>query len=112
MFKFLQQVPSITAEEVKRALEAKADVIVVDVRTQEEYSNGHIDGSILMPVDTVWGKVVSVIPDKNQKIFVHCRSGMRSTKATQEMLKLGYTNVHNMQGGIVAWEQLGFPVKK
>lgn len=112
MFGFLQSVPSITVEEVKRALETKADVIVIDVRTQEEYSDGHIDGSILLPVDTVRRKIVSVIPDKTQKIFVHCRSGMRSTKATKEMLKLGYTNVHNLQGGIIAWEQLGFPVKK
>lgn len=112
MFGFLQSVSSITAEEVKRALENKADVIVVDVRTQEEYSKGHINGSILLPVDSVQEKIVSVIPDKNKIAYVYCRSGARSKMAVQAMKKMDYTNTYHMQGGFLVWEQLGFPVKK
>lgn len=112
MFGFLQSVSSITAEEVKRALENKADVIVIDVRTREEYSEGHINGSILLPVDTVHKKIVSIIPDKNKIVYVHCRSGTRSKRAVKIMEKMGYTNIFNMQGGFLAWEQLGLPVKK
>lgn len=109
---FSKSLPQITAEEIKNALDSKENARILDVRTPEEYHDGHIYGSILLPVDKIKEKIENVLPNKDQKIYVHCRSGIRSTKATKEMLKLGYSNVHNMQGGIMAWQDKGYPVSK
>lgn len=109
---FSNSLPQSSAEDVKASLDNNEKVKILDVRTPEEYKEGHIRDSVLLPVDEVKEKVEKVLPNKDQKIYVHCRSGMRSAKATKEMLTLGYSNVHNMQGGIVAWEKQGFPVKK
>ena len=109
---FSKSLPQITADQVKNALDSKENAKILDVRTPEEYHDGHIKESILLPVDEVKEKVEQLLLDKAQKIYVHCRSGMRSAKATKEMLKLGYSNVHNMQGGIIAWQNKGYPVSK
>lgn len=107
---FSKSLPQVTVDQVKNVLDRNENVKILDVRTPEEYREGHIKGSILLPFDEVKEKIVQVLPYKAQKIYVHCRSGMRSAKATKEMLKLGYSNVHNMQGGIIAWQNQGYPV--
>lgn len=109
---FSNSLSQISANDVKQSLDNKENVTILDVRTPEEYQEGHLKGSILLPVTEVKEKVTKVLPDKDQKIYVHCRSGARSAKATSEMKKLGYTNVYNMQGGIMAWERLEYPVVK
>ena len=73
--------------------------IVIDVRTIEEYNTGHIDGSINIPVENI----PSVDYDKDKTIIVYCASGMRSAKAADELINLGYTNVYNLDGGLINW---------
>jgi len=110
MFNFLKSVQSITAEEVKKALDAKADVTMVDVRTPEEYKKGHLEGSLLLPVATVSGKAASLLKDKKRTLYVYCLSGSRSIQATDILLKLGYTNTFNMTSGLLAWKAKGYPL--
>ena len=110
MFSFSKSVQSITAEEVKQALDAKADVIVVDVRTPEEYNRGHLEGSLLLPIDTVSKQAVSVLKDKNKTLYVYCLSGSRSVQATDILLKLGYPKAFNMTSGLLAWRAKGYPL--
>jgi len=78
------------------------DVIILDVRTQEEFDSGHIKNAILLPDFDVREKAESVISDKNQTILVYCRSGRRSEAASRELVDLGYTRVYDF-GGINDW---------
>lgn len=93
----------IAPAEAKKQLSADKSIILLDVRTKEEYAQLHIPGSMLIPLDTLEKQASSKIPDKNAKIFIYCRSGNRSKEASNLLLKLGYTNVHDL-GGIIDWK--------
>lgn len=92
----------ISANEAKEIINNEEDVIILDVRTLEEYSSGHIINSILIPVDELGKDSESKLKDKNQKILVYCRSGNRSNKAAKILVDLGYTKVYDF-GGINNW---------
>ncbi|MCJ7691586.1 MAG: rhodanese-like domain-containing protein [Clostridiaceae bacterium] len=94
---------NITPEEAKKRLDSEKEIILLDVRTKEEYETGHIEKSILMPVDTLEAEVGKNIVDKEAIIFVYCRSGNRSAAAANILVELGYKNVHNLVGGITNW---------
>jgi rhodanese-related sulfurtransferase len=100
-------VPQITVEGVRASIDAHEDIILLDVRTTGEYSRGKLTGSVNLPLDEVSDKIESVIPDKKAKIIVYCLSGSRSIHAVDAMAKLGYTNVFNMTGGLLAWRAKG-----
>lgn len=70
---------------------------LIDVRTREEYAEGHVGGSLNIPLDEI-GKVSSMIPGKDTPLFVHCRSGARSSQAVSELKSMGYKNVKNIGG--------------
>ena len=81
-------------------------ILLLDVRTPEEYANGHIAGAKLLPLaesDVFGPKVLEMVPDKNTAVYVVCRSGRRSGIAAEIMLKLGYVNVYNI-GGVIDWK--------
>lgn len=93
----------ITASAVKSRLDKGEQLIIVDVRTKEEYDDGHIPKSLLIPYDEIEVKAASLLPDKNAAIIVYCRTGRRSEIAAKSLLKLGYTNVADM-GAISDWK--------
>jgi len=86
------------------------DVYVLDVREQIEYDEKHIPGVTLLPISEIQSRLDEVPKDK--EVIITCRTGNRSDQVTQFLLQNGYDNVHNMQGGIVAWEEAGFPVER
>ena len=94
-------VMKMTAKEAKAEID-KGDVIILDVRTNEEYISGHIENSILIPVNEIEKEAENIIKDKEQKILVYCRSGNRSSQASKLLVKMGYTNVYDF-GGIKDW---------
>ena len=93
---------NITAAEAKQIMDTEEDYIILDVRTQEEYDQGHIPGAILIPDTEVESKAEEVLTDKNQLILVYCRSGRRSKLASEILVELGYTNIKEF-GGIIDW---------
>ncbi len=86
------------------------DVVLIDVREPSEYNAGHIPGVKLIPLGTLPGRVNEIPKDKF--VVTTCRSGNRSGQATKFLRDQGFDNVHNMTGGIKAWQQAGFPVEK
>jgi rhodanese-related sulfurtransferase len=92
----------ITSAEAKEIMDTQDGYIILDVRTQEEFDEAHIDGAILIPDYEIADKAESVLKDKDQLILVYCRSGRRSKLAASELVKLGYTNVKEF-GGIIDW---------
>ena len=92
----------ITPAEAKEIMDKENGYVILDVRTQEEYDETHIDGAILIPDYEIADKAESILKDKNQLILVYCRSGRRSKLAASELVSLGYTNVKEF-GGIIDW---------
>ena len=93
---------NITAEEAKQIMDSEEGYIILDVRTQEEYDQGHIPGAILIPDNEVKVTAEDVLTDKDQLILVYCRSGRRSKLAAEALVELGYTNIKEF-GGIIDW---------
>ena len=93
---------NITAQEAKKIMDDQEGYILLDVRTQEEYDQGHIPGAIVVPDTEIEARAEEVLPDKDQLIVVYCRSGRRSKNAAQILVELGYTNIKEF-GGIIDW---------
>ena len=93
---------NITAEEAKQIMDSEKGYIILDVRTQEEYDQGHIPGATQISHEEIAEKAEEVLPDKNQLILVYCRSGRRSKIAAEALVELGYTNIKEF-GGIIDW---------
>ena len=93
---------NITAEEAKQIMDSEEGYIILDVRTQEEYDQGHIPGAVLIPNTEIEARAKDELPDKDQLILVYCRSGNRSKKAAEILVELGYTNIKEF-GGIIDW---------
>lgn len=94
---------SITAEEAKKIMDEETGYLILDVRTKEEYDEGHIPDSVLLPNETIDDDVSDILPDKDQKILIYCRSGNRSKQASQKLADLGYTDLVEF-GGIIDWQ--------
>ncbi len=92
----------ISAEEAKKLMDESENYIILDVRTEQEFKDGHIEGAILLPSNEILTKAEELLPDKNQLILIYCRSGNRSATATLNLIKLGYTNAIDF-GGILDW---------
>ena len=93
----------ISGAEAKALMDSESGYIIIDARTQEEYDEGHIPGTILIPEYEIADRAEKELPNKDQLILVYCRSGRRSKIAAEELVKLGYTNVKEF-GGIIDWE--------
>ena len=92
----------ITAEQAKTIMDTEKDYVIIDARTEEEFAEGHIENAILIPEYEIKDRAPKELSDKEQLILVYCRSGRRSKIASEELVKLGYTNVKEF-GGIMDW---------
>ncbi len=92
----------ITQEEAKEMMTKDDGHIIVDVRRQDEYDEGHIPGAVLIPNESITDKQPEQLPDLNQVILIYCRSGRRSKEASQKLADMGYTNIYEF-GGINTW---------
>ena len=93
---------NITAKEAKELMDTETGYIILDVRTREEYDQGHIPGAILIPDTEIRAKAEEILTDKDRLILVYCRSGRRSKLAAEILVELGYTNIREF-GGIIDW---------
>ena len=93
----------ISQEEAKKLMDTETGYIILDVRTQEEYEEGHVVEAMCIPNETIDDTVTEQLPDKDQLILVYCRSGNRSQQASKKLADLGYTNIQEF-GGINTWQ--------
>lgn len=92
----------ITQEEAKEMMTKNDGHIIVDVRRQDEYDEGHIPDAVLIPNESITDKQPEELPDLDQIILVYCRSGRRSKEASQKLADIGYKKVYEF-GGIITW---------
>lgn len=90
----------ITPQQAKEIMDTEQEYIIIDARTEEEFAEGHIENAILIPEYEIKDLAEKELPDKDALILVYCRSGRRSKIASEELVKLGYTNVKEF-GGII-----------
>jgi len=103
------KIEDLSPAEAKSEIDA-GGVALVDTREPHEYEEAHIEGGRLVPPRLLRDEISSVVPDRSQRVILYCRSGNRSGKAAQEVSELGYENVANVDGGILAWQEQGLPV--
>ena len=101
--------PSLSASELSEKIKVDKQALVIDVRQPEEYREGHIAGSKLIPLGEL-GKHINELP-KDKEIICVCASGSRSSSATKYLIKMGY-NAFDMTGGMFMWQRAQLPVKK
>ena len=104
-------IKNITPEECD-ALLKQQDVQLVDVRTEQEYGNGHLKEAILINIQgqDFTAKAMQQL-DKQKPVIIYCRSGRRSMQAAQILVNEGFETVYNMKGGILAWQAEGLPTE-
>ncbi|MCR5795926.1 MAG: rhodanese-like domain-containing protein, partial [Solobacterium sp.] len=92
----------ISQDEAKEMMQKDDGHIIVDVRREDEYAEGHIPGAVNIPNERIGTSMPSQLPDTDQVILVYCRSGNRSKDASEKLARIGYTNVYEF-GGINTW---------
>ena len=92
----------ITPQQAKKMMGEGDPYIILDVRTEAEFNEIHIEGATLIPLNEISSRAQTGLPDKNMLVFIYCRSGGRSANAAHELVKMGYTNVYDI-GGIISW---------
>jgi rhodanese-related sulfurtransferase len=117
--KFLQivtdaksRVKETTVADVKKRREAGEKFLLVDVREESEWANGHVTDAIHLGKGIIERDIETLIPDASSKIILYCGGGFRSALAADNIQKMGYRNVESMDGGYRAWTEAGLPTSK
>ncbi|WP_299238203.1 rhodanese-like domain-containing protein [Sulfurihydrogenibium sp.] len=109
-FSFAYQ--DLNAKQFYEMMQKEKNVIILDVRTPQEYQEGHISNAINIPVQILGQQLDKLNNFKDKKILVYCRSGHRSAIASQILDKAGFKNVYNLKGGLFEWKASGLPLVK
>jgi sulfur-carrier protein adenylyltransferase/sulfurtransferase len=100
--------PEQALEEIKAG---NGDVVLLDIREPHEHAEAHLQGDVLVPPVEVAERIDELAPDPSQRLILYCRSGARSARAANLLQEqFGYSNVANVEGGILAWQQKGLPL--
>ncbi|WP_437581289.1 molybdopterin-synthase adenylyltransferase MoeB [Sorangium sp. So ce887] len=106
-----KSIRELSLSELKRRLDDKAPIVLLDVREKEEYRAGYIPGAISIPRGFLEMQVEQKLPDKAAHIVAYCAGGTRSALAAKTLQELGYTNVESANPGFVRWKDLNYPVE-
>ena len=100
---FNLKVKNVSAEEAYKLINDNKEIVILDVRTKEEYDNGHIQGAKLIPAQVLQIKLSELDEYKDKPVLVYCASGGRSPRAVNALAKGGFTNIYHMSKGISSW---------
>jgi sulfur-carrier protein adenylyltransferase/sulfurtransferase len=106
-----KETKEVSLDEIKRRLETKQPMVLVDVREKEENRAGYIPGAISVPRGFLEIQIEQRVPDKNAPIVLYCAGGTRSALAAATLQQLGYTHVETANPGFVRWKDLGYPME-
>jgi molybdopterin/thiamine biosynthesis adenylyltransferase/rhodanese-related sulfurtransferase len=107
-----KSIATVTLEEIKRRLDTKTPMVLVDVRENEEFRDGYIPGAISVPRGFLEMQIEGKVTDKNAPVVLYCAGGTRSALAAKTLSDLGYTHVESANPGFVRWKDLGLPMEK
>ena len=98
--------------ELKEWIDNNKDIVLVDCREKDEWDEGHIEQAKFIPLSDFRNQYESELKDKDAKIVLQCRSGKRSLQACQILMQEGFSDLLNLEGGILAWKEQDYPVVK
>ncbi|MGA2094674.1 MAG: rhodanese-like domain-containing protein [Candidatus Acidiferrum sp.] len=104
-----QRVKETNVPDVKRRIDAGEQMILVDVREDNEWAKGHLPGAVHMGRGVIERDIEQKVPDPSTKLVLYCGGGFRSALVADNLQKMGYTNVESMDGGWRAWNEAGLP---
>jgi rhodanese-related sulfurtransferase len=97
-------VPAVSPQQAAQ-MQSEQNAVIIDVRENDEWNAGHIDNAIHIPLNDIQNRLKELAKYQNQPVITQCRSGARSARAADILAKSGFTNVHNMDGGLNAWQK-------
>ncbi len=103
---------SITAEELTEQIQLSRAPLILDVRSEKEYAEGHIPGALNIPHDQLLNRLSEIDAAKTEEIVVHCRSGHRAEIAKKVLIEAGYSNIRDLDGHMNGWRSGGYPIEK
>ena len=106
------RVKQTNVPDVKRRMDAGEKFVLVDVREDSEWANGHLPGAVHLGKGVIERDIEQRVPDKGTKLILYCGGGFRSALAGDNLQKMGYTNVESMDGGWKGWLETGLPTVK
>ena len=106
------RVKETNVEDVKRRMEAGEKFLLVDVREDNEWANGHVPTAVHMGRGIIERDIEASVPDTSTKMILYCGGGFRSALVADNLQKMGYTNVESMDGGWKGWLAAGLPTAK
>ncbi|MBS1839867.1 MAG: sulfurtransferase [Acidobacteria bacterium] len=106
------RVKETNVAEVKRRIDGGEKFLLVDVREDNEWANGHLPGAVHMGRGIIERDIETSVPDTSAKMILYCGGGFRSALVADNLQKMGYTNVESMDGGWKGWNSAGFPTTK
>lgn len=109
---FAASIQVVDANKFETMINSEKNLYLFDVRTPEEFSQGHIKNSINNDIYSNKFKNIFAKIDKNETIYIYCRSGKRSAMAASELEKLGFKNIYDLKDGILSWQLDKKPLEK
>ena len=103
-------IETMSPEILKNKLDRKENLLLIDVRTEEEFKSGHITRALWIPRGRLESGILQVTQDPQTEIIVYCGSGKRATIAAASLMNMGYKNVYNLTGGIKGWMNAGYMI--
>jgi rhodanese-related sulfurtransferase len=107
--KLVEGYTNVTVSEAYNLIENTTNLLILDVRTRDEYLTGHINNSHLIPHLEIESNQHKIPQNKSSPLLVYCRSGRRSSIASETLVELNYTQVFNMHEGFIVWKQVKYP---
>jgi len=107
-----RSLPTVTRDSLHQAMEQGDKMLILDVRSRNEFDSGHVPGAVNVPHDRVMSAPDEVSDDKTKRIVVYCERGPRALMAQSSLLKAGFTNVEHLSGDMSGWRSSGLPVEK
>ena len=102
------RMPQLSIKELQAKLENEEDFVLIDVRTLKEFNSGGIPGAMHIPRGLLEFNIEKEFPEKTQEIVIYCKKGSRGLLAVEALMRIGYQNVKNLEGGWTAWKDGSF----
>lgn len=107
-----KKIKETNVPDVKRRIDAGEKLLLVDVREDNEWANGHIPGAVHLGRGVIERDIEQRVPDTGTKLILYCGGGFRSALVADNLQKMGYHNVESMDGGWRGWLEAGLPTAK
>lgn len=102
----------VSVDEVRKMIDQKDKIIILDVRDKDEFETGYIPGAINLSRGMLEFKITTLVPDKEARIIVYCGVDLRGPLAARTLNEFGYRNAVNINGGLKVWKAAGYPIAK